>query len=221
MAKSSNHGKVKVLSSKVAYKGPVFSVTTDQVREPSGIKVRRDVVRHQGSVVVMLVDDAQPEPRVLLARQYRHAAGRFLWELPAGRIDEGEEALAAAKRELVEETGYSATDWKRVLFFYASPGFLDESMALYMARGLKRGEARPEEDEVITKRMFSVSQAGRMVVKGVIQDAKTISGVLWLDRAWREGALGRGRRASGRKKAPVSGQNTSSGRSRSHSSARP
>ncbi len=192
-------GKVKVLSSKVAYKGPVFSVTTDQVREPSGIQVRRDVVRHQGSVVVMAVDDTHSEPRVLLARQYRYAAGRFLWELPAGRIDDGEEALGGAKRELQEETGYSASHWKRVLFFYASPGFLDESMAVYMARGLQRGTARPEEDEVISKRMYPVSQAARMVGKGVIQDAKTISGILWLERAWREGSLNPRGAVSGKK----------------------
>jgi ADP-ribose pyrophosphatase len=180
-------GAVKILSSKVIYQGPVFSVTTDRVLEPSGIQVRRDVVRHQGSVVVLVVDDTASEPRVLLARQYRHAAGKFLWELPAGRIDEGEEPLAGAKRELLEETGYSASDWKRVLFFFSSPGFLDEWMAVYMARGLRRGAARPEEDEVIRKRMFPLSQAARMVINGTIQDAKTISGILWLERAWREG----------------------------------
>jgi ADP-ribose diphosphatase len=204
-----NHGKVKLLSSQVVYRGPVFSVTTDQVLEPSGIKVRRDVVRHQGSVVVMVVDDTRSEPRVLLARQYRHAAGRFLWELPAGRIDGGEESLAGAKRELVEETGYTAIHWKRILFFYASPGFLDESMALYMARGLKRGAARPEEDEVISKRMFPVSQAARMVVKGAIRDAKTISGILWLERAWREGSL-----SPMQRKTSAPGKKASTSRSR-------
>src|ERR1051325_5392620 len=95
--------KAKVVSSKVAYRGPVFHVTTDYVQEPGGIASRRDVVRHQGSVVIMAVDDSGKEPRVLLARQYRHAAGDYVWELPAGRIDEGEDALTAAKRELVEE----------------------------------------------------------------------------------------------------------------------
>src|SRR5512133_2990384 len=139
--------KVKVVSSRVAYCGPVFHVTTDYVQEPGGISSRRDVVRHQGSVVIMAVDDTGKEPKVLLARQYRHAAGRYLWELPAGRIDEGEDALTGAKRELIEETGISARQWKRALFFWVSPGFLDETMAVYLATGLKQGEATPEEDE--------------------------------------------------------------------------
>ncbi len=108
MAQFKSSTKGRVLSSREAYRGPAFWVTTDEVLEPSGIRVRRDVVRHTGSVVVLAVDQ---ESRVLLERQYRHAAGRFLYELPAGRIDEGENALAAGKRELLEETGYSARKW--------------------------------------------------------------------------------------------------------------
>ncbi len=164
----------------MVYRGPVFQVTTDQVREPGGIQVRRDVVRHSGSIVIMAVDDARAEPRILLARQYRHAAGDYLWELPAGRIDPGESELAGAKRELIEETGYSAAHWRRVLFYYASPGFLDETMAVYLATGLRRGKAQPEDDEVIRIRMFPLSQLVRMLVKGAIRDGKTIAGVLWL-----------------------------------------
>ncbi len=164
----------------MVYRGPVFQVTTDQVREPGGIQVRRDVVRHSGSIVIMAVDDARAEPRILLARQYRHAAGDYLWELPAGRIDPGESELAGAKRELIEETGYSAAHWRRVLFYYASPGFLDETMAVYLATGLKRGKAQPEDDEVIRIRMFPLSQLVHMIVKGAIRDGKTIAGVLWL-----------------------------------------
>src|SRR5690242_21727385 len=102
--KSPSTKKARVLSSKEAYRGPVFWVTTDDVLEPSGVRVRRDVVRHSGSVVVLAVEDS----KVLLERQYRHAAGRFLYELPAGRIDTGENELRAAKRELLEETGFSA-----------------------------------------------------------------------------------------------------------------
>jgi len=104
MANSKSSRKARLLSSHEAYRGPAFWVTTDEVLEPSGIRVRRDVVRHTGSVVVLAVDK---ESRVLLERQYRHAAGRFLYELPAGRIDKGENALAAGKRELLEETGYT------------------------------------------------------------------------------------------------------------------
>ena len=178
-------GKAKILASREAYRGPLFRVTTDEVLEPTGIRVRRDVVRHSGSIVVLAVDESGPAPRVLLERQYRHAAGRFLHELPAGRIDDGENELAAAKRELLEETGYSARQWKRILHFWVSPGFVAEAMSIYLARGLKPGKAQPEADEVIEVRMVPLSQAVRMVLKGQIQDAKTIAGVLWLDHQQR------------------------------------
>lgn len=171
--------KAKVLSSKLSYRGPVFSVVTDQVEEPGGIRARRDIVRHSGSVVVLAVDDAGPEPRLLLERQYRHAAGQFLWELPAGRIDEGERELVAAKRELLEETGYTARNWKKILHFYVSPGFLDETMSIYLATGIQAGTAQPEDDEKIALRFFSLSRATEMALKGVIRDAKTIAGILW------------------------------------------
>jgi ADP-ribose pyrophosphatase len=176
--------KAEVLSSKVVFKGPVFTVTSDRVREPGGIVARRDIVRHPGSVVILAVDDSAREPRVLLARQFRYAAGKALWELPAGRIDPGEEPLHAAKRELLEETGYTSQHWQRALFFYVSPGFLDETMAIYLARTLRRGKAQPEEDELISKRLFPLSSALKMVLTGRIEDAKTIAGVLWLDRTW-------------------------------------
>ena len=182
MAKNSRSKRsiARVLSSKVSYKGPVFSVTTDQVEEPGGIRARRDVVRHSGSVVVLAVDDSGREPRLLLERQYRHAAQQFMWEFPAGRIDEGERELAAAKRELLEETGYTARSWKRILHFYVSPGFLDETMSIYLARRIKAGTAQPEADEKIAIRFFPLSRAVQMATKGVIRDAKTIGGILWL-----------------------------------------
>ena len=181
--RSSKSAAVKVESHRVVYRGPVFYVTSDRVREPGGITVRRDMVRHPGSVVIMAVDESAREPRILLARQYRYAAGGPIWELPAGRIDEGESELAAAKRELEEETGYSASRWQRALFFYVSPGFLDETMAVYLARALRRGRARPEEDEFIQKRFFPLSAALRMVTSGKLRDAKTIAAVLWLEHS--------------------------------------
>src|SRR5271166_5322751 len=124
--------KVVVLSSKTVFQGRVFRVTLDRVKEPNGIVAQRDVVRHSGSVVILAVDDLGAEPRVLLERQYRYAAEDYLWEIPAGRIDPGESALAGAKRELLEETGYRAKSWKRALFFYPSPGFVDETMTVYL-----------------------------------------------------------------------------------------
>ena len=181
--KTSNIKRARVLSSRVVFRGPVFYVSSDRVEEPGGIVARRDIIRHPGSVVILAVDNSRPEVRVLLARQYRHAAGQRLWELPAGRIDPGEKPLAAAKRELLEETGYSARHWKKALFYYASPGFLDETMAIYMASGLREGQAQPEEDELIQIRLFSLPAALRMVMNGSIQDGKTIAGVLWLNQS--------------------------------------
>ena len=172
--------KARVLSSRVVYRGPVFWVTKDAVIEPGGVRVRRDVVHHSGSVVILAVDERRSQPYVLLERQYRHAAQDYLWELPAGRIDKGENPLAAAKRELLEETGYTATRWQRILKFYASPGFVAETMNLYLARGLRAGTAQPEADELIQQRMVPLPSAIRWVMSGTIRDAKTISGVLWL-----------------------------------------
>jgi len=178
---SARRSKARLVSSRTVYRGPVFWVTTDYVIEPGSIKVRRDLIHHSGSIVVLAVDDTRAVPRVLLERQYRHAANDYLWELPAGRIDPGEHELQAAKRELIEETGYRADRWRRILKFYASPGFVAETMAVYLATALHAGESEPEDDEVIYKRMLPLPTVVKMILKGTIRDAKTISSVLWLD----------------------------------------
>lgn len=180
MAKRTKKAKARVLSSRTVFSGPVFRITSDRVQEPSGIRVRRDTLRHPGSVVILAVDNSRPEPRVLLERQYRYCAGDYLWELPAGTRDPGEDELSAAKRELLEETGYTAQSWQLALKFFVSPGVTDETMAVYLAEGLRRGRARPEEDEVIRKRMVSMFDAIRMILNGKIRDAKTVAGILWL-----------------------------------------
>lgn len=181
MAKSSTSGKkARLLSRREVYRGPAFSVTTDEVLEPSGIRARRDIVHHTGSIVVLAIDETKKEPLILFERQYRHAAQQYLWELPAGRIDKGERELAAAKRELLEETGYSARRWKRIIRFWASPGFVAEAMSIFLAQNLTAGQAQPEADEAIQVRFIPLSQAVRMVMSQTIRDAKTISGVLWL-----------------------------------------
>ncbi len=187
----SRKAKVRLLSSRTVYRGPVFWITTDHVQEPGGIRVRRDLIHHSGSVVILAVDQSGDQsgstPRVLLERQYRHAAGDYLWELPAGRIDPGEHELKAAKRELLEETGYTAAHWRRILKFYASPGFMAETMSVFLATGLRAGIAQPEEDEIIYKRLVPLPTAVRMVTGGTIRDGKTISSVLWLQHRMAEG----------------------------------
>jgi ADP-ribose pyrophosphatase len=166
--------RAKVLSRRTVFRGPVFTVTTERVREPNGITARRDVIHHSGSVVILAIDKG----RVLLERQYRYAAAQYLWELPAGRIDRGERPLAAAKRELMEETGYTARRWRRLLFYFASPGFLDETMLVYLAEDLIAGRARPEADESIRTRFFPLGPLVRAAAVGKLRDGKTISAVL-------------------------------------------
>ena len=170
----------KILSRRTVFKGKLFTVAIENIADPDGNKGRRDIVHHGGSVVILPVDTSQREPRVLLVRQFRHAAGQYLWELPAGGLDGDEDPLTGGKRELVEETGYTAERWEKALFLFPSPGFLDESMTIYLAEGLKKGKAQPEDDEFITKRLFPLSQAVTMSATGKILDAKTIAGVLWL-----------------------------------------
>ena len=158
----------KLLASKESYKGHVFSVWTDTVLEPGATRpYTRDVVRHNGSVVVLALDSrADPEdPDVILIRQYRHAAGQYLLELPAGRIDGGEKPLAAAKREMIEETGFRAKRWTPLARYFASPGFLGEWMQIFLAEGLTEGKAAPEEDERIELVRTPLSEALAMVAR--------------------------------------------------------
>lgn len=174
---------LQTLSSKIVFRGRVFEVSRDRVREPNGVTAVREVIRHSGSVVILAVDESQSEPQVLLETQYRYAAQDYILELPAGRIDPGEDALTAGKRELLEETGYSARNWKRALFFYPSPGFLEETMTVYLARGLRPGIARPESDERIEYRLVPLSRVVDLILSGRIRDGKTIASVLWFTQS--------------------------------------
>ena len=173
-------GKARVVSSKTVYKGKVFSVTADQVVEPGGVTARRDVIRHNGSVVILAVDHSRnpADPDILLIRQYRHAAEQFLLELPAGRIEPGEKLIPAAKRELIEETGYRAKKWSHHVRYFASPGFLSEAMNVLLAEELTLGEAAPEEDERIEILMTPLSEVISLIQAGKILDSKTLVAVL-------------------------------------------
>ena len=181
--KKLSRGLARVVKSKGVFQGPVFKVVSQQVKEPDGVQVRRDIVCHPGSIVILALDEDRTRrpPLVLLERQYRHAAGQRLWELPAGSLEPGENKLAAAKRELMEETGFTARRWQRALSFYVSPGFLTETMEVFLARQLTKGEAQPEEDERIAVRFFPLPQAVKMAMTGKIKDAKTLASLFWLE----------------------------------------
>jgi ADP-ribose pyrophosphatase len=177
-------GPAKVLSSETVFKGPLFRVTRDKLIEPGGKEAARDVVRHNGSAVILAVDNSKnkKDPWIVMERQYRHAAGRFLWEVPAGKLDPGEEPLAGAKRELEEETGYGAKKWTELVEYWASPGFLGESMKIFLAEGLIAGDSRPEEDELIEMRLVKLSELLKAIEKGEIMDGKTLTSVLFYAR---------------------------------------
>jgi ADP-ribose pyrophosphatase len=166
---------MKITSSKEVYRCSLFWVTEDQAEDPAGWKMKRSVVRHRGSAVMMAVDDRQ---RVLLVRQYRLPAGQYLWELPAGKTDEGESVLQAAKRELIEETGLRAKKWKKLASFYPSPGYVEEKMTIFLATELTQGESAPMEDERIETRWFAKKELREQIAANKIIDGKTMIGFL-------------------------------------------
>ena len=173
--KKSAGAKARVLGSKMIYKGRVFGVRRDEVLEPGGLRTTREVITHPGSVVVLPV---LPDRRIILIRQYRHATRQFLWELVAGRIDEGENPRQAAARELIEETGYRAKRFRVFLDVFPTPGFLEERMYILLAEGVTVGEAEPEDDEQITSRAFTRRELDSMIHRGRLHDAKSVAGLL-------------------------------------------
>jgi ADP-ribose pyrophosphatase len=190
-ARKSSSKKARLISSKLAYRGKVFSVFTDKVEEPGGSINERDVIRHNGSVVILAIDEAKnlSDPDVILERQYRHAAGQFLLELPAGRIEPKEAPLAAAKREMIEETGFRAKRWTLLTKYFASPGFLGEWMQIYLARDIREGAPQPEADEQIEIVRMPLSEAMAMIAANKIHDGKTLIGLSLLAAARAAGKL--------------------------------
>ena len=172
---------MKHTKSKEVFQCRLFQVTEDEARDPkSSFQIHRFIVRHRGSAVMMAVDEKR---RILLVRQFRLPAERYLWELPAGSVDPGEKPFQTARRELVEETGYRAKKWEKLASFYPSPGYVQEKMTIYLATGLTAGTATPMEDERIEARWFTEKELGAMIRAGKIEDAKTIIGYsMWRAR---------------------------------------
>ena len=171
--------KSKILSSNTMFTGRVFSVRRERVIEPTGLEVTKDVVVHPGSIVVLPVF---PNGDILLVRQYRHAVGCYLWELVAGTMEPRESPLAGARRELLEETGYTARRWRQLMDVFPTPGFLSEHMVVFACEGLTPGEARPEADEKIRVRRFSLRELERMMRTGRLRDTKSIASILFFSR---------------------------------------
>jgi ADP-ribose pyrophosphatase len=171
--------RARVVSSKVLFRGRVFTLKRDRVAEPSGIVTTREVIAHPGSVVVLPV---LSDGRIVLIRQYRHAAGQYLWELVAGHKEPNESAATGAHRELLEETGYTASRIRRLLEIFPSPGLLGERMDIFLAEGLTKGKAQPEEDEKIAQKIVTLREAEKWIRSGKIRDSKSVAGILYYAR---------------------------------------
>jgi ADP-ribose pyrophosphatase len=167
---------MKITSSKEVYSSKIFRVTEDEASDGKGWSIKRSLVRHPGSAVMIAVDH---KDRVLLVRQYRLPAGQYLWEIPAGRIDAGETAAQAAKRELIEETGLRAKKWKKLTTFYPSPGYVEEKMTIYLAKDLTQGDSHPMDDERIEAKWFTKKELTEAIRKNKIVDAKTMIAFLY------------------------------------------
>jgi ADP-ribose diphosphatase len=165
-----------LLSTERCYTGRVINVEHDQVEFPDGSRAMLEMVRHPGAaaVVPFLDDPADADPRILLIRQFRHAADDFIWEIPAGTLGRGEDPEACAYRELEEEAGWRAARVRHLTTVFTTPGFTDEKIHLYLATELSPSTARPEHDEFISVHQVRWSEVGRMIRQGEIRDAKTL-----------------------------------------------
>jgi len=166
---------IKTLESRLLHEGRHFSFSTDVVELPSGRRTRRDIVSHPGAVAIVPV---LPGARLVLVRQYRYAAGRSLLELPAGTLEPGEEPLACARRELREETGYEAGEMRRLLSCFMAPGYSSEVIHFFKASGLRYAGDDLEPDEEIETEALDVDEVHKLIEENVIEDAKTIIGIL-------------------------------------------
>src|SRR5688572_12205293 len=170
------------IGSRRLYTGRIINLDMDEVRFPNGSTGELEMVRHPGAaaVVPFLSDPYGDDPHILMLRQYRYAAEDYLYEIPAGRLDPGENPIDCARRELKEETGCTAERVEPLLTFYTTPGFTDEKIHLFMASGLAQGQTGKESDEFIEVQTFPLAQALGMVGSGEIRDGKTALGLLYV-----------------------------------------
>jgi ADP-ribose pyrophosphatase len=168
-------GKARVLAHRRLYDGKVLALDVDEVEEPGGVKAVREVVRHRGSVAVLPVHE---DGRVVLVRQYRYPVDGMVWELPAGRLDPGETPEEGARRELEEEAGLRASLLEPLSVFYTTPGFCDDTMYLFRASALGAVPPRPDEDERIEAKVFTLEEARNMIRGGEVREAKTLIALL-------------------------------------------
>lgn len=167
------------IDGETAYDGRFLKVSRDRIKLPDGSVSDREFIRHPGAVVILpLFDDG----RVLLERQFRYPLDRVFVEFPAGKIDPGEDHLACAKRELQEETGYTASDWRFVCTIHNAIAYSDEHLELYVARGLSAGQAQLDEGEFLETFTATVPELLAMVRHGEVTDVKTIIGAFWLEK---------------------------------------
>jgi 8-oxo-dGTP pyrophosphatase MutT (NUDIX family) len=160
---------------KMIYEGRVIKVSVDTVDLPNGMRIPLEIVRHPGGAAVVALDAQQ---RICLLRQYRHAAGGYIYELPAGKLEPGEPPEVTIRRELAEEAGMNAANWQSLGAYFSSPGVFTEIIHLYLATGLTPVEARPEADEVFEIEWWPLDQAMERARSGELADAKTIIGIL-------------------------------------------
>jgi ADP-ribose pyrophosphatase len=176
------------IDGEVAYDGGFLKVTRDQVTLPNGAVTWREYIKHPGAVVVLAILD---DGSVLLERQFRYPLRRVLIELPAGKIDPGEDVLACAKRELQEETGYTASDWQFLTTIHNAIAYSDEHLDIFIARGLTAGPSKLDDGEFLETFSATLPEMLEMVRSGQITDVKTIIGAFWLDKlnagAWKQG----------------------------------
>ncbi len=176
----------KTLESREIYKGRVFRVYLDRVELENGKMTSREIVRHHGGACILALTEGQ---EVYLVRQFRYAFGRTLWELPAGKLEEGEDPLEAAKRELREECGVTARTWRDLHPILPTVGYDDETIYLFLATDLQPAEMQLDEGEFLTPEKLPLAKALEMVESGEIQDGKTVAALLKLRVAQLEGKI--------------------------------